>query len=148
MPTLLILYLLHSRTAMSPFTVSREFTCEKEIQASYEDVLRFIQDPFKLCIQNPLITSVVKDETDPQLYTITDRLSIVGPLTTSTTYRAKIVSIEGGVTTETEAALGTRLRSRFVVERGLTNDTCVLKEVTSVEVRGKTPYTLVGNRDN
>lgn len=118
---------------MTIFHQTREFTYSKPIAAPAADVISFIQDPLKLCSQSPLFISLAPDTstTEPNWYIITERLVIVGPIETTTTFRARLVPVEGGVTSQVEADLGVRLNAHYSVV-GLGANSSTLNEVTTV----------------
>lgn len=143
-----------------PFRSSREFTYHREYAAPYESVLAILQDPYRLCSHSPHFASMVPDDDEAgsgdkplsdqdkvsakgrlsrtQWYWITDRIPVVGPVKATIKAHAKIVPVDGGVDTEVEAGLGTKVRSKYRVERKTSEggiESCVLREDTVVEVR-------------
>ena len=119
---------------MPSFTTSREFRHEQTVQAPQEEVLALLHNPQELCSLGPLFKSLVKHEKEEQTYWITDRLPLLGPLEGSTTFKAKLIPTNDGVMTDVSAALGTRLKTKYWVEGNQTDGSCVVKEITVVEV--------------
>ncbi|KAJ3548948.1 hypothetical protein NMY22_g1077 [Coprinellus aureogranulatus] len=111
-----------------------DYTYQREIRAPYETVLNIVRDPIVFSSHSPYFKSIEPDTSteEKDRYIITERLPLLGPIETSTTFHAMLVPIENGLDADVEAALGTVLKSKYTVERG-EGGTSVVKELTTVK---------------
>lgn len=114
---------------------TQDYTYQREIRAPFETVLNIVRDPIVFSSHSLLFQSIEPDTStgEPNWYTITERLPL-GPIETSTTFRARLVPLENGLDADVEAALGTVLNSTYTVERG-ENGASIVHELTTVKVR-------------
>ena len=94
---------------MWPFILTRTLTLEKTIVASKSDVLNILHDPKRVLDNNDMAVSVVQDASDPSLYTVTDRLPLIGSWTTHTTIKSRWTKTTDGCDVEVYANLWTRV---------------------------------------
>ena len=78
------------------FDAQRTITSSRIVDATVEQALAAVQDPTTLIQLSPLVTKVEQDATDPNLYHITDKLSILG-INFPTTYDARFTFLADGV---------------------------------------------------
>jgi len=88
---------------------------EKPIVASKSDVLSILHDPKRVLANNAMAVSVVQDASDPSLYTITDRLPLIGSWGTHTTIKSRWTKTTDGCDVEVYANLWTRLSNQLGV---------------------------------
>jgi len=93
---------------MWPFILTRTLTFEKPIIASKSDVLNFLQDPKRVLDNNDKAVSVVQDASDPSLYTVTERLPLIGSWSTHTRFKSRWTKTTDGCDVEVYANLWTR----------------------------------------
>jgi hypothetical protein len=122
------------------FFTTKDYTYQREIQAPYETVLKIVRDPVVFSSHSLLFKSIERDTStaEPDWYTITERLPLLGPIESSLTFRAKLVPLENGLDADVDAALGTALKSVYTVERGDVGKS-VVKELTTVKVSSSLP---------
>lgn len=99
----------------------RNQTTKSKHTYSVEAVVSFIQSPEKIISLNPLVTSFHQIKvlpTAPQLvtYGITDKLTLLGFIHTTTRYTVTFRNCDRGVDTEAKAAIGVIARSRWRVD--------------------------------
>jgi hypothetical protein len=94
---------------MWPFILTRTLTLEKPIVASKSDVLNILHDPKRVLDNNNMAVSVVQDASDPSLYTVTDRLSLIGSWAIHTKFKTRWTKTADGCDVEVYANLWTRL---------------------------------------
>lgn len=116
-----------------PLTLTRTASFSRTIHALPDTVLKLIHDPNVLFSLNPLIINISVDPANPSLYTVTDRLVILGCFQTQTTYICTLLLREDGIDTEVVAGGGTRLKSFYRVKAG-ENGTTEFTEQTMIEV--------------
>jgi len=100
---------------MWPLILTRTLTLEKPIVASKSDVLSILQDPKRVLANNDMAVSVVQDASDPSLYTVTDRLPLIGSWSTHTTIKSRWTETTDGCDVEVYANLWTRLHNELRV---------------------------------
>ena len=100
---------------MWPFILTRTLTLEKPIVASKSDVLSILHDPKRVLANNAMAVSVVQDASDPSMYTVTDRLPLIGSWGTHTTIRSRWTKMTDGCDVEVYANLWTRLSNELRV---------------------------------
>ena len=93
---------------MWPFILTRTLTLEKPIVAKKSDVLSILHDPKQVLDINAMAVSVVQDASDLSLYTVTDRLPLIGSWTTHTTFKSRWTKTTDGCDIEVYANLWTR----------------------------------------
>jgi hypothetical protein len=79
-----------------------------------------------------LVINYTASPSDPDFYTITDKLVILGCFSTETKYTARFTQIENGANFEVRAGLGTKLTTRWTV-RSIEGG-AELREESTVEV--------------
>ncbi|KAL6303751.1 hypothetical protein BKA93DRAFT_734515 [Sparassis latifolia] len=93
---------------MSLFFLTRTVSLNKRISVPVDDVLRTLHDSQAIINLNPLVEDVAPDAADPNLYHVTDILSVLG-LRIPTKYTTKFQLVEDGFDSRTEAGLKTSL---------------------------------------
>ncbi|KAF8584979.1 hypothetical protein K439DRAFT_1344575 [Ramaria rubella] len=89
-------------------------TSNKVINAPLSKALAVLHDPPTLARLNPLVVAMVQDTRDPNLYTITDRMTMFGiTVGRQWAYTAKFFFTEDGVDTDIEAAAGVKLKNQW-----------------------------------
>lgn len=130
---------------MWPFILTRTLSLEKPIVASKRDVLSFLHDPKRVLDNNAMAVSVVQDASDPSLYTVTDRLPLIGSWSTHTTIKSRWTKTTDGCDVEVYANLWTRLSNELRVrELDSTEGTVLYYERVVVKVQCRTdsnPFT-------
>ena len=122
---------------MWPFILTRTLTLEKRIVASKSDVLNILHDPKRVLDTNAMAVSVVQDASDPSLYTVTDRLPLIGSWSTHTTIKSRWTKTTDGCDVEVFASFWTRLSSELRVrELDSPEGTVLFYEKVIVKVRG------------
>ena len=97
---------------MWPFILTRTLTLEKPIVASKHDVLNFLHDPDRVIGNNAVMVSFVQDSS---LYTVTERLPLVGPWAARTKLRSRWTKMTDGCDVEVHGNLGTRISNELRV---------------------------------
>jgi len=100
---------------MWPFILTHTITLEKAIAASRSDVLKILHDPQQVLANNPMVVSVVQDNSEPSWYTVTERIPLVGSWATHTRFRTQWMQSTDGCDVEVHAALWTRLKNELRV---------------------------------
>jgi hypothetical protein len=100
---------------MWPFILTRTLTSEKPIVASKSDVLSILHDPKRVLANNDMAVSVVQDASNPSLYTVTERLPLIGSWATHTTIKSRWTKTTDGCDVEVYANLWTRLSNELRV---------------------------------
>ncbi|KAJ8496110.1 hypothetical protein ONZ45_g12580 [Pleurotus djamor] len=127
---------------MWPLYLRRVVSNSKQLTEPSAKVLAAVQDPQFLIHLNPLVIDATVDPTDPTLFTIRDRLTVLG-INTETSYTCKFTQWENGVDTETKAGLGTTLDAAWRVIPGSDAEHCeVTEEVTIEALFFMMPYIL------
>ena len=127
---------------MWPFILTRTLTLEKSIVASKSDVLSILHDPKRVLDHNAMAVSVVQDASDPSLYTVTDRLPLIGSLSTHTTIKSRWTKTADGCDVEVYANLWTRLSNELRVrELDPQEGTVLYYEKVIVKVQRRIPFT-------
>jgi hypothetical protein len=87
----------------------RTLSASRIVHAPLSSVLKALCDPDLLISLSPLVSSYHVDSSDPDLYHITDTLTLFGVYQTQTTYTAKFTRSEDAMHSVVNAGLGTRL---------------------------------------
>lgn len=128
---------------MWPFILTRTLTMEKPIVASKSDVLSILHDPKRVLANNAMAVSVVQDASDPSLYTITDRLPLIGSWGTHTTIKSRWTKTTNGCDVEVYANLWTRVSNELGVrELDSPEGTVLYYEKVVVKVQYVEPFYL------
>ena len=121
---------------MWPFILTRTITLEKTIAASRSDVLKILHDPQQVLANNPMVVSVVQDNSEPSWYTVTERIPLVGSWATHTKFRTQWMQSMDGCDVEVHAALWTRLKNEMRVrELNAEEGSVLLHEQVVVQVK-------------
>ncbi|CAL1695956.1 unnamed protein product [Somion occarium] len=126
----------------SPLLTTRSLTSTKRINCSLTSALEFLHDPKAIIDLNPLVIGREPHPNDPNLYTIKDRMKVLGRYV-EFDYTAKFTFREDGCETEVRAPGGTTLKSRWTaseVEGGVE----VREEVTATTYFFLMPMTISG----
>jgi hypothetical protein len=115
---------------------------EKPIVASRSDVLSILHDPKQVLANNAMAVSVVQDASDPSLYTVTERLPLIGSWGTHTTIKSRWTKTTDGCDIEVYASLWTRLSNELGVrELDSPEGTVLYYERVVVKVQLSNPFT-------
>jgi carbon monoxide dehydrogenase subunit G len=95
---------------MSPFTVERKLSASKKINVPLSTALRALHDPVVLIDTGPLVIDYKVDPNDPDLYEITDSISL-GYFRSKTKFKAKFTRMEDGVIVDVYAGFGTNIKA-------------------------------------
>ncbi|RDB28506.1 Erythromycin 3''-O-methyltransferase [Hypsizygus marmoreus] len=115
-----------------PLTIARSVSVSKAIHAPVETVIALLHDTDVLFSLNPLILSVNVDPSNPSVYSVTDRLVLLGCFNTQTKYQCTLTKCKDGLDSNVTANLGTRLKSHYRVQPG-ENGTTEVTEQTTIE---------------
>ena len=131
---------------MWPFILTRTLTLEKPIVAAKSDVLNILHNPKLVLDNNDMAVSVVQDDSDPSLYTVTDRLPLIGSWTTHTTIKSRWTKTTDGCDVEVYANLWTRLFNELRVrELDSAEGTVLYYERVVVKVQSESLSNLLVN---
>jgi hypothetical protein len=134
-------------TTMFKFTVTRSVeTVSRLIDIPLSRALEALHDPPTLIQLNPLVTRYEASASDPNFYTITDKLVVFGLWTMETKYKVKFVTVDDGVDVSVTAGLGTKVTNRWRT-RTVENKTEIREEAT-LEVRFWLVCTMITHSDN
>jgi carbon monoxide dehydrogenase subunit G len=115
------------------FTVTRSVSASRLIDVPVSQVLQALHDPPAIIQLNPLVIHYEASSSDPNFYTITDKLMVFGLWKTETKFNARFVTVDDGVDVSVAAGVGTKITNRWRV-RNVENGTELLEEAT-LEVR-------------
>jgi hypothetical protein len=89
-------------------------TLSKVVHAPVADVLAALHNPVLLITLGPLCIRCVVDSVDPDLYTITDRIKVLG-FHAETSFKAKFVRLDDGIETTVNAGFGLVIKTQWTV---------------------------------
>jgi hypothetical protein len=104
----------------------------KTVHSSLDHVLSALHDPILLIDLGPLVVGHTVDPSDPDLYHITDKLTVLGYFHTETKFTSRFTRMEDGVSSSVKAGLGTVITTHWTA-RSTSEGTEILEEC-SVEV--------------
>ncbi|KAJ7292624.1 hypothetical protein C8J57DRAFT_2991 [Mycena rebaudengoi] len=88
-------------------------TTTKRINAPVADVIATLHDFDRMIRLNPLVTSSTVDPTNPNVFTVVDKLPLFLGITIPTTYVATFESLPNGMNTDNTASAGVKLHNEW-----------------------------------
>ncbi|KAJ7055620.1 hypothetical protein C8F01DRAFT_1030167 [Mycena amicta] len=95
------------------FDKTSVITSTKHINAPVDAVVATLHDFATMINLNPLVTSSVQDTTDPNKFTVTDKLPLILGLSIPTTYVAQFEAVDNGMNTNNSAQAGVSLHNEW-----------------------------------
>ncbi|KAJ7584642.1 hypothetical protein C8J56DRAFT_154730 [Mycena floridula] len=95
------------------WTTTSSVSLKRQVLTTKDAALALFHDPVAMCNLNPLVASLEQDSADPNLYTVTDNLTVLGFYKTTTTFTVRFSPQPDGTDTVVNASGGTIFRGKW-----------------------------------